>query len=1079
MGLPRPPDSLVETLGQHFFLGRSTAFLPARHAVFHAARYRAALAASSKKPSPAERALRGRLLRLCGDKKAAAAELDAAIAAEPGLAEAWAWRWELQASAGPVSNADLERAVQLDPKNGWWRLWLALGRTTEGVRERALDDARAASKLMPKEALPPAVEGLIQFKLGLHAPAIEALTRALALDPAMEWAWRLRGMCRHEIGDAAGCLADSVAAMRLDENSGLLFVMFGLHKLKTDTRRSIETATAHIEKSPDDYWAYVFRADNRRSPEAGENLGAVEDLRRAAELEPKKAFVWAYLSRCQVTLGDFKNAAASIKRAVELDPECGWIRAWRGELLRRSGDFKGAAAELDRAVELFPDYELAYAWRGSARRELGKPEAALEDLGIAIALKPHTLDLCYFERMRAFRALGRTAEALEDVQKSSRLNPKYVWEAEPARFAEGLKELDAEIRRAPKNALAHLWRGDVMMRVRDFKRAEADLGRALASPDCPPEALILRGRARCELGRWTGAFADFDAAIEAEPSSAYGWAWRGRAKMLRGRRAEALKDFAKALERERNSAWLLSWKGEAECGLERWDEAEASLSKAIQVHVRFADAWLWRAVARAAKGDADGAWEDFTRAAELSPKSPAVLYRRGLFLLENEKPQEAAADLAAATAAPGPLTPAELKDAKKRLAEAKKRRGAAPAAPARLADAARALSREGRHAEAADIYGGLLKKSPKDPSLRRLRADAYRCLGRYDLALADLDAIVAAAPKSADSWSGRVEYKRHLRDFEGGLADAEKAVSLDPKSAPAWVLKSECLRSLGRWDEAVAAADRGAALDPGWNWAKIVRAKARRQKGDLDGALADTREAEKGGTDAYARGWRAEILRKAGRLDEALADLTVATGLQPTNAWFLALRGQLKVELGRTAEGWADLAQAMRLDTHCSCEHDFLGAEGPAVRADAALCWVLAWRGGVRRKEGRLAEARADLDRALAAAPDCFWILGWHGELLAELGEEERGLAELARALEAHPKWGQALVWEGRILLKLGRLPQARKSFDKALALDPADVWALIGRGVCLERSGDAAGAARDLARARELAPALFQGAPA
>jgi tetratricopeptide (TPR) repeat protein len=1033
-GGPFPPDSIVESLSRHFFLGRSSAYLAGRHSVFNAAKYRAAVKKFPAKLKPGMRAARGRLLRFLGESERAraAADLDAAIAADPGLAAAFAWRWELRSLTGPAPNDDIERAVALEPKNGWWRLWLALARMDEGDREAATLDAKAAAALLPREALPLAVSGLFLYMLQRSAEASVPLDAALRLDPGMEWAWRLRGMCRFETGDHAGCLADSIEAMRLDENSGLLFVMFGLHKEKTDTRRSIEISSRHIEKHPKDFWAYVFRADNRRSPEIGENLGAIEDLRRAAELDPGRGWVWAYLSRCQVTLGDFRAAGESMARAVALDPECGWIQAWRGEYLRRGGDAPGAAKTLDLALRLFPDYELAYAWRGSARRILGNPRAAIADLNIAIALEPHTLDLCYFERMQAYRALGRVGEALEDIQRASALNPKYVWETDPKRFGQGLAELDAEIKRRPSNALAHLWRGDLMMRMRDFARADADLSLAILREGCPPEAWVLRGRTRCELGQWKEAFSDLDKAIKAAPESPSGWAWRGRARMLQGKHKPAIADFEAALTKEKHAAaWLLSWKGEAEFTLGLFERAEETLTKAVEVHVRFADAYLWRGAARLRLGKLDAGREDLNKTLALRPGDALALKELKALAPDGDT--------------------------------------------SRLADA-RTLQREGRHEEAADAYTAMLA-SGADAVTLRLRAEAYRCMGRYDLSLADQDAVVKLMPRSADALTGRIETKRHLSDFKGGLRDAEAALKLDSKSASAWVLRAECQRSLGLYDEAIQSAASAIACDPAWSWALIVRAKARRQKGDLEGALADTLAAEKSGADSYARGWRAEILRKAGRLKEGLREIAAAVAMQPTNAWFLALRGQIQVDLGAREKGLADLAEAMRLDPRCSCDYDFIGAQGPLVLRDKKLDWVYAWRGGVRRAAGDLAGARADLDHAAALAPGCFWILAWRGELLMHMGEGAAGLALIRRALKLHPRYAQAWIWAGQALLKEEKTADARKAFKAALAIEPDNVWGLIGHAVCLEKAGKATEAAELFARAQAIAPALFSGA--
>lgn len=1027
-----PPQTLVDALGRRFFLGRASRFLPGRYAVLAGPSLRRALESLPSRPAAPDLARRGRLRRLLGETDAARADLGAALRLSPDLPEALAWRWELEDSlspAAPAPDAPLRRAAEAEPENGWHPLWLSLALLRHGRPAEALAAARESGRLLAREAAAAAVEGLCRYEARRFKDAVPSLDRALTLDPALEWARRLRAICRFESGDRAGCLEDCAEAMRLDENSGLLFVMLGLHALKVDMRRNLEAATRHIEKNPRDYWAYVFRADTRRSPLIGENQGALEDLRRACELAPERGFAWAYLSRCHVTLGDFRAAGEAIERAVRLDPSCGWIRAWHGEFQRRAGDLRGAAKTLDAAVKLFPDYELAYAWRGSARRLLGKPREALADLDVAVALRPHTLDLCYFERMQTLRALGRTAEALADARRANALNPKYVWEAEPARFAAGLAEIDAELAREPKNALAHLWRGDVMMRKRDFARAEKDLSRALACPECPAEALVLRGRARCELGRWDEAFEDLDAALAREPDNAFARAWRGRALMLQGKHARAIEDFSEALERERNSAWLLAWKGEAEYKLKRHKDAERSLSKAIEVHSRFAEAFAWRGAARLALKSARAAAADLDEALRLQPG----------------------------------------------IEPAKSLRARLPAAAQDPLDQGRALQREGRHEEAAAFYGSILARRPKDADALRLRAEAHRCMGRYDLALADHDALVRLSPGSAEALCNRVEIRRHAWDFEGGLADADRALELEPGSASAWVGRAECLRSLGRYEEAARAATRAVELEPGWTWPLIVRAKALRQSGGLDAALSDTLLAERAGPDAYALGWRAEILRKLGRLKDALEASNKACAMQPNNAWFRALRGQIQCDLGLREKGLADLTWAARMDPRCSCDYDFLGAEGPRVRADRALDWVYAWRGGVHRAAGRLDQARADLDHAAALSPRCFWIAAWRGELLAAQGELKAGLAGLRRALKACPRYAQAAVWAGQALVAAGKPAEARRSFDAALAAEPDNVWGLIGRAVCLEREGQSEEAAGLMARAQALAPALFE----
>ena len=329
--------------------------------------------------------------------------------------------------------------------------------------------------------------------------------------------------------------------------------------------------------------------------------------------------------------------------------------------------------------------------------------------------------------------------------------------------------------------------------------------------------------------------------------------------------------------------------------------------------------------ARGALGDHEGAVADLSSALKLSPRSPLAHLHRGLLLARTRRRAEAREDLLGALADPGMLSPRERVQAKAAL-KGTETAGARGSTAARI-DEAKRLQSEGRHDAAAEIYTALLKPMPPHDDVLRYRAEAYRCLGRNDLALADKQTIVELKPNDAEAVINRGDSRRRAHDLPGALADARSVLARRPRSAAAWVLRAECERGLGQGAKAVASATRAVECDARWGWALIVRAKALCQKGALAAALEDTHRAERAGEGAYAWGWRAVILRKLGRREEARGNLTRALAEQSTNAWMLALRGEVERELGRPERGLADLTEAVRLDPHCSCAYDFLGAE--------------------------------------------------------------------------------------------------------------------------------------------------------
>ncbi len=1061
---------LVGSLHRHFDLARTSAHLPLRRGIIHGAEYRRWLAALPHGPS--HHAARGRLLSILGDEQGALKELGLATRRRDAPACAFAFRWELETGAGRDGGADLDRALAIEPENGWWRLWNAVRHLHRSPDGRALEEAAAAEALLRHEPYALFVRALIHYKRGEQAEALKALDAGLRAAPEVEWPYRLRGMCRHELGDSPGALKDALTAARLNEISGTFNIPLGIYRRRMDSRANIEAATNRIKKEPRAYWAYLYRADYRRSPDINENSAGLADLKRAVELAPESAIAWAYLARTQTALADFKGANESIEKAASLDPECGWIRAWKGEQRRRMGDIPAAAHELDEAVRLFPDYELAYAWRGGVRRAQGRAEDAVADLDIAVALKPVNIAWCYFERMNAKRALGWTGEALLDAEHTHRLNAKYSYESDPKKFGAALTELERYGKKARRDALADVWRGDILIRLRDFKNAERALARAVKTDPKNAHGRILRGRALGELGRWTAAFAEFKTAVRLEPEFPFGHAWLGRAKMVRGEYRAAVTDLARAASSEHGSAWILSWKGEAEFKLKDYAAAVRSLDEALELHKRYADALLWRGAALLRLNRLDAAAADLDAALEIRSDNSQARFFRGLLNAKTGRPLEAVDDLEEALASGEALSVSSAREARSLLKRV--RRAASRLSTSDAVAEAERLQKEGQHAAAVDIYGRLLRLSPDSTDIYRKRAEAFRCLGRNDLALEDRSAIVRLLPADADALCGRGDIRRRLWDFSGGIKDARATLRLLPKSAHAWVLLSECQRNLGDYDAAIASATKAAAADPRWGWAFIVRAKAKRQKGDLDGALADTELAEKAGERAYAWGWRGEILRKAGKFAQALKELQRASADQPSNAWLLALRGELKRQLGDPSLGMDDFSRAVQLDPHASCDYDFLGATPKAVREDAALAWVFGWRGGIHRKEERLAPARADLDRAASLDPDCCWIRAWRGELLAHQGDAAGALKEFEQALRLFPRYAQARVWKGQALLSLGKSSPALVEFRRALSDEPQNVWALLGEASCLQKMGRARQAEDAVERARQLAPSLF-----
>lgn len=128
-------------------------------------------------------------------------------------------------------------------------------------------------------------------------------------------------------------------------------------------------------------------------------------------------------------------------------------------------------------------------------------------------------------------------------------------------------------------------------------------------------------------------------------------------------------------------------------------------------------------------------------------------------------------------------------------------------------------------------------------------------------------------------------------------------------------------------------------------------------------------------------------------------------------------------------------------------------------------------RAAEREQAGRLVEARADLERALALAPDDVGIANALGACLTRLGEGRAATAVLSRAAELAPHVGPTWASLGAARLAAGDAAGGEDAFRKAVEIEPAmpEVWGRLA--VIASNRGDAQAARERASRALALDP--------
>mmetsp|Transcript_75101 Transcript_75101/g.140076 ORF Transcript_75101/g.140076 Transcript_75101/m.140076 type:complete len:410 (+) Transcript_75101:134-1363(+) len=192
--------------------------------------------------------------------------------------------------------------------------------------------------------------------------------------------------------------------------------------------------------SPDSPDAYVVRGWLKY--EDGDWDGALADLTRALELDPKNARAWSRRGVVRVLKGQIIEALADCRQAVKLEPDSALIWSHQGAVKFEAGDYKGAIEDCSKAISLKPSLSDAWVDRGGAKLELGNAAGAIDDYTEALRLEPNSAPTLT-NRAIAKHDLGDFEGAITDCRRAIQIRPTFRHASSTLR-----KARDAQERRA-------------------------------------------------------------------------------------------------------------------------------------------------------------------------------------------------------------------------------------------------------------------------------------------------------------------------------------------------------------------------------------------------------------------------------------------------------------------------------------------------------------------------------------------------------------------------------------------------------------------------------------------------------
>jgi tetratricopeptide (TPR) repeat protein len=240
-----------------------------------------------------------------------------------------------------------------------------------------------------------------------------------------------------------------------------------------------------------------------------------------------------------------------------------------------------------------------------------------------------------------------------------------------------------------------------------------------------------------------------------------------------------------------------------------------------------------------------------------------------------------------------------------------------------------------------------------DPDKHRLhrtvlisnRARLYLAMKDYDAAIRACDEVLERDPEYDEPYFDRAAAYKGRGDLNAALRDLDHAIELSVAFTDAYYNRADVLLDLGAEELALASLNAVLDIDPDYAEALLNRAAIRLGSGDLDAAEAD---------------------------------IVHGLSLRPQHASLWSAKGLLRAEQGSGAEALECYATALALD--------------------AGLVEVYGNRAVLYFTAGRVAEAVADLDQAIALR-DTAALRVNRAIALEALGDAEAAIRDLDAAL--------------------------------------------------------------------------------
>jgi tetratricopeptide (TPR) repeat protein len=383
---------------------------------------------------------------------------------------------------------------------------------------------------------------------------------------------------------------------------------------------------------------------------------------------------------------------------------------------------------------------------------------------------------------------------------------------------------------------------------------------------------------------------------------------RGRGYMNLKQYQQAIADFDRAIELDPTDVITYINRGRLYFGLKKYEETIASLERALELDPENGTAYYYLGLVYRDLNEYQQAIAKFDRIVELNPNSPLAYHRRGSTFFLFEECQQAIADFDHALELDPDFVVANLDRGWAYLHLKEERRA--------IADFDRALELDPNSIRAYVYRGQAYSTAELDMSLRD-----------YQRAIADFNCALELDPQSAFAYHCRGRTYLALGEYQQAIDDFNHVLELDPKYSWAYDGKGWAYLLLrdtkgakstyvAGWEQDLHVTSsqldhRGLGITCGWmaEWSGMC-------EGRSDPEMAERLETVAAAVPEHYTAYLCRGVAKwlHGQSEESLSELEQAIAIRPKveDAYFW--KGMVYASLGRDSESIAAIEKALELE---------------------------------------------------------------------------------------------------------------------------------------------------------------------